>query len=76
MLPQLIERINQTLGFRAVGAIRLLQAPLQPARAKRRPQPPPIPAEKAAAPQTPLERALARMKQGVKMRNQGEVTSS
>jgi hypothetical protein len=77
MIPQLVERINQALGYKAVSAIRLLQAPLRPVQPKPQAAKPQVPAgNEAKAPQTALERALARMKQGIQMQSEGEVTSS
>ncbi len=47
LTPQLIERINQVFGFRAVGRLRLQQGVVPP-RPKPRPAPPPLsPAESA-----------------------------
>ena len=76
--PQLIERINQTLGYRAVSGLRLVQAPVQrkapvPRKAAA-PRPDPaasaVTAAKAAtdAPDNRLAAALARMARGVKAR--------
>lgn len=69
-IPQLVERINQTLGYRAVAGIRLVQAPVYgrpraPARKR---------ASIGAAPASPpvesrLGSALARMAAGVKARH-------
>ncbi len=67
--PQLIERINQTLGFRAVSGLRIVQGPVlnKPAKsAPRKPEPPAIPAP--AQPENRLSAALARMASGVKSR--------
>jgi hypothetical protein len=77
--PQLIERINQTLGYKAVSALRLVQAPVRarPAKPIRAPRPLPAKAEppkseltKAEPPQPEnrLAAALARMANGVKAR--------
>ncbi len=73
--PQLIERINQTLGFRAVSALRIVQAPvrrnagtpsrpvkLAPAEVK------PAPAQDELTPANRLSAALARMASGIKAR--------
>lgn len=46
--PQLLERINSHFGYRAVGRLRLLQAPAPAPEAPRRPDPPADPAEQAA----------------------------
>jgi hypothetical protein len=67
--PQLIERINQTLGFRAVSGLRVVQAPVLKKAAK-----PPVVAKPAPskneqpAPENRLSAALARMARGVKAR--------
>ncbi|MGO9172471.1 MAG: DciA family protein [Rhodomicrobium sp.] len=66
-VPQLVERINQALGYKAVAGIRLIQAPVQ-SRAKKA-------CPKAAAPaktdpaSSRLSNALARMAAGVKERS-------
>ena len=73
--PQLIERINQTLGFRAVSGLRVVQAPVlrktaapsrtvKPAPAEVKP----VPAEDELKPENRLSAALARMARGVKAR--------
>jgi hypothetical protein len=67
--PQLIERINQTLGFRAVSGLRVVQAPVL----KKAANPPavvkPAPSKKEEpAPENRLSAALARMALGVKAR--------
>ncbi len=69
--PQLIERINQTLGYRAVSALRIVQGPVfnrtaKPARAAK-PAPAVAPAE-PPKPENRLAAALARMSNGVKAR--------
>lgn len=72
--PQLIERINQTLGYRAVSGVRLVQAPFQRKTPARRKAPSPAPV--SAAPETDAEpkpenrlaAALARMGRGIKAR--------
>jgi len=68
--PQLIERINHTLGFRAVSGLRVVQAPVLKKAAK-----PSAVAKPAApskneppAPENRLSAALARMARGVKAR--------
>ena len=73
--PQLIERINQTLGFRAVSALRVVQAPvLRKAATPSSPVKPapaevkPAPAEDELKPENRLSAALARMARGVKAR--------
>lgn len=77
--PQLIERINQTLGFRAVSALRLIQAPIaRKATASKRPplaRGAAVPAKEKthteaapAAPENRLAAALARMGRGIKAR--------
>ena len=70
-MPQLIERINQALGYKAVAGIRLVQAPIA-GRARTAPAKPPRtlssePKENASR----LESALARMAAGVKARRTG-----
>jgi hypothetical protein len=61
---QIIERINAYFGYRAVGEIRLIQAPLErKAEEPIRPQKPAIPASSADA--DPLTEALARLERGV-----------
>lgn len=61
---QIIERINAYFGYRAVGEIRLIQAPLErTAEERRRPQRPAIPASSAGG--DPLTEALARLERGV-----------
>jgi hypothetical protein len=67
--PQIIERINQTLGYRAVSGLRIVQAPvsrkpLKPARAA----PPPAATSDQSSPGNRLSAALARMASGVKAR--------
>ncbi len=68
--PQLIEQINQTLGFRAVSGLRIIQAPVFNKAAT-----PPRTALKTPAkgeqpkPENRLSAALARMAQGVKARD-------
>ena len=66
--PQLIERINQTLGFKAVSGLRVVQAPVRrntatPSRAAK-----PVPAQDELKPENRLSAALARMASGVKAR--------
>jgi hypothetical protein len=62
--PQLIERINQTLGFRAVSGLRVVQAPVLKKAAK-----PAAPSKnEPPAPENRLSAALARMARGVKAR--------
>jgi hypothetical protein len=74
-IPQLVERINQTLGYKAVAGIRLVQAPVftgkrtpaaKPAPAK--PEPAVSAASEAPEPQNKLAAALARMSAGIKAR--------
>jgi hypothetical protein len=73
--PQLIERINQTLGFRAVSGLRVVQAPVLKKAAKPSPVAKPAAPSKPApskneppAPENRLSAALARMARGVKAR--------
>ncbi len=67
--PQLIERINQTLGFKAVSTLRIVQAPVgaRAAKTARTPQRSLAKAEQPA-PDSRLAAALARMASGVKAR--------
>jgi hypothetical protein len=74
-IPQLVERINQVLGYKAVAGIRLVQAPVFTGR--RHPAPKPLAAKPAAVPAAAAEAtqpvgklggALARMAAGVKAR--------
>jgi hypothetical protein len=70
--PQLIERINQTLGFKAVSGLRVVQAPVTrkastPPRAAK--PAPAVPAKvEQSMPENRLSAALARMARGVKVR--------
>ena len=72
--PQLIERINQTLGFRAVSGLRVVQAPVLrkaatiPAGKVRAREVKPVAAEDELKPENRLSAALARMARGVKAR--------
>jgi hypothetical protein len=67
--PQLIERINQTLGFRAVSGLRVVQAPVLKKAAKPAAPPKPTPSKnEPPAPENRLSAALARMARGVKAR--------
>lgn len=67
--PQLIEQINQTLGFRAVSGLRVVQAPVfnKSATKPRAAKPAPVP-EEQPKPENRLSAALARMGRGVKAR--------
>ncbi len=72
-IPQLVERINQTLGYKAVAGIRLVQAPVfsgkRPASPKPAiPAPTPVPTADAPQASGKLAAALARMAAGVKAR--------
>ena len=71
-IPQLVERINQTLGYKAVAGIRLVQAPVFSGRRPASPKPlkpaNPAPAPEAPQPTDKLAAALARMAAGVKAR--------
>jgi hypothetical protein len=76
-VPQLIERINRALGYKAVASIRLVQAPMR-ARAKAAALKPPLPPKPALPPKSAsadkenrLGAALARMAAGVKARSPG-----
>ncbi len=67
--PQLIERINQALGFRAVSGLRVVQDPVfnKPAAKTRTAKPVPV-KEEQPKPEDRLSAALARMARGVKAR--------
>ncbi len=70
-VPQLIERINRALGYKAVAGIRLVQAPMR-VRAKAVPPKPALPPKSAAADkESRLGSALARMAAGIEARNSG-----
>lgn len=70
-VPQLIERINQALGYKAVAGIRLVQAPLRP-RAKAAAPKAALPPQSATpVSESRLGSALARMAAGLKARNPG-----
>src|SRR6516162_2405964 len=65
--PQLIERINQTLGFKAVSGLRVVQAPVFKKAAKPSAVVKPAPSKnEQPAPENRLSAALARMARGVK----------
>jgi hypothetical protein len=69
-IPQIVERINQALGYKAVEGIRVIQAPIlnRTGAAVRKTQlaaQPPAGADKASR----LEKALTRMAAGVKSRS-------
>ncbi len=67
-IPQLIERINGALGYKAVASVRLVQSPFSPVRKKAaQPQPAPLFTGVANKPDR-LGSALARMAAGVKAR--------
>ncbi len=70
--PQIVERINQTLGFRAVSGLRIVQAPVfrKPAKPVRAALPA-APAPDRPKPENQLGAALARMANGVKARGGG-----
>lgn len=59
-VPQLIERINQSLGYNAIGAIRLVQSPLH-AKPQKLAQPQPQTEMTQPSNESRLDRALARM---------------
>ncbi|MBI4724506.1 MAG: DUF721 domain-containing protein [Rhodomicrobium sp.] len=65
-VPQLIERINQALGYKAVAGLRLVQAPIHN-RAKKA-SPKVAPPKKIDAGASRLGSALARMAAGLKAR--------
>src|SRR5215469_10207630 len=67
-IPQLIERVNQTLGYQAIAGVRLIQAPVMHAAKKR-----PLAAAsmpRATDKESRLGNALARMAAGVRERSQ------
>jgi hypothetical protein len=67
-VPQLIERINQSVGYKAVAQLRLIQAPLA-ARPKLKPASvPAMPAPPVPSANSRLGGALARMASGIKAR--------
>lgn len=66
--PQLIERINQTLGFKAVSGLRIVQAPVFNKPSSRRGGRPAAVEPGQPKPENRLSAALARMAQGVKAR--------
>ena len=66
--PQLIERINQTLGFRAVSGLRIIQGPVFNKPAPRLRARPAAAKLEQPKPENRLSAALARMAQGVKAR--------
>jgi hypothetical protein len=67
-IPQLIERVNQTLGYKAIAGVRLVQVPVLH-EAKKRP-PAVVPREAATDKANRLGNALARMAAGVRARGQ------
>jgi hypothetical protein len=68
-IPQLIERINQALGYKAIASVRLLQAPVEGA-AKKRPLLPRAPHGCSSGDKADrLKNALARMAAGVGAKN-------
>ncbi|MGO9486120.1 MAG: DUF721 domain-containing protein [Rhodomicrobium sp.] len=68
-IPQLVERINRTLGYKAVAGIRLVQAPVFSGRRPASPKPVAMkPAPEAPQQAGKLGSALARMAAGVKAR--------
>ena|SRR5271166_4162059 len=67
-VPQLIERINQALGYKAVAQLRLIQTPLAARPKVCRISPAPDNSSSGSAPASRLGSALARMAAGVKAR--------
>ena len=67
--PQIIERLNASFGYRAVAEIRLVQAPLEPRKARaRRSQPAPGPEQLPALSEIreeKLRQAIARLASGI-----------
>jgi hypothetical protein len=70
LVPQLIERINQTLGFKAVSGLRIVQAPVlqRPQKSAVRKPAVAVPPLHAAGGESRLSSALARMAAGVETR--------
>jgi hypothetical protein len=73
LAPQILERVNRYLGWRAVGRIGIRQAPLSRAPARKRPPPPDEAATAAiaatlAVEDAPLRGALARLGAAVKQK--------
>lgn len=68
LVPQLIERINQTLGFKAVSGLRIVQAPVWQGSRKPAAKKLPAPLPPPPAGESRLGSALARMAAGVKTR--------
>jgi hypothetical protein len=69
-VPQLVERINQALGYKAVAGIRIVQAPMRSRAKIAPPKPPAAPAAANAEAGSRLGAALARMAAGVKARGE------
>ncbi len=67
-IPQLVERINGALGYKAVASVRLVQSPLSPVPKKAAPPTPASPSASVATKPDRLSTALARMAAGVKAR--------
>ncbi len=67
-VPQLVERINQALGYKAVSGIRIVQAPVYSRSKMGAPKRPAVPQPAAPANAGRLGIALARMAAGVKAR--------
>jgi hypothetical protein len=69
-VPQLIERVNQTLGYKAIAGVRLIQAPIVHGAEKRLPAIASVPHAVATDKANRLGNALARMAAGVRERSQ------
>jgi hypothetical protein len=69
-IPQLIERVNQTLGYKAIAGVRLVQVPILHGAKKRSPATTPAPHAAATDKANRLGSALARMAAGVRARGQ------
>jgi hypothetical protein len=69
-VPQLIERVNQTLGYKAIGGVRLIQVPVLHGAKRRSPAAAPMPQSSATDEANRLGAALARMAAGVRARGQ------
>jgi hypothetical protein len=69
-VPQLIERVNQTLGYKAIAGVRLIQAPVMHGVKKRSHAIASVPHAALADKPDRLGNALARMAAGVQARSQ------
>jgi hypothetical protein len=69
-IPQLIERVNQTLGYKAIAGVRLIQVPVLHGAKKRSPATVPAPHTAPTDKANRLGAALARMAAGVLARSE------